>query len=160
MTETLSKHEKNLAAIIHASTFSKFFIPFGQFILPLILWTANKKQHAFVDYNGKQALNFQISITLYSLVIGMISIPFFIGFLPDIFDHGGFNPFPFNHLNDLNISIDSNDFWLGRFWWPVGITGVLHVALFLVNVVYTILATIRTNEGETFKYPFTIKFIK
>ncbi|MEM6865431.1 MAG: DUF4870 domain-containing protein [Bacteroidota bacterium] len=39
-------------------------------------------------------------------------------------------------------------------------TGLLHVALIIVNVVYTILATIRTNEGATFKYPITIKFIK
>jgi len=26
--------------------------------------------------------------------------------------------------------------------------------------VYTILATIKTNEGEVFEYPLTIKFIK
>jgi uncharacterized Tic20 family protein len=30
----------------------------------------------------------------------------------------------------------------------------------VVNIVYTILATIKTNEGETFEYPLTIKFIK
>ena len=80
MTKTLTKHERNLAAAIHASMFSKFFIPFGNFILPLVLWTANKNEHKFVDYNGKQALNFQISLLLYSIVLGIISIPFFIGF--------------------------------------------------------------------------------
>jgi len=48
MTETLTKHERNLAAVIHASTFSKFFIPFGNFILPLVLWTANKNENEFV----------------------------------------------------------------------------------------------------------------
>jgi len=45
-------------------------------------------------------------------------------------------------------------------FWPVGITGFLQVALGVVNIVFTVLATIRTNEGEYFKYPFTIKFIK
>ena len=87
MTDTLSKHERNLSAIIHASTFSKFFIPFGNFIIPLVFWSANKKEYEFVDYNGKQALNFQISILLYSIILGIVSIPFFLGFIPEIFEH-------------------------------------------------------------------------
>ncbi|GMN09305.1 DUF4870 domain-containing protein [Croceitalea sp. MTPC9] len=160
MTESLTKHERNLAAIIHASTFSKYFVPFGNFIFPLILWTANKKELEFVDYNGKQALNFQISMLLYSIVIGLISIPFFIGFLPDLFDGDFFGFHRLNNLNNLDIHINSDDFRFGRWLWPAGITGVLQAGLVIVNVVYTILATIRTNEGQTFKYPFTIKFIK
>ncbi|PWL39201.1 DUF4870 domain-containing protein [Flagellimonas aquimarina] len=160
MTESLTKHERNLSAIIHASTFSKYFIPFGNFILPLILWTANKKEHKFVDYNGKQALNFQISMLLYSVVVGLISIPFFIGFLPDLFDGSFFGFHRLSDLNNLDIHISSDDFRFGRFFWPAGITGLLQVVLVVINIVYTILATIRTNEGETFKYPFTIKFIK
>ena len=160
MTESLTKHERNLSAIIHASTFSKYFVPFGNFIFPLILWTANKKEHGFVDYNGKQALNFQISMLLYSIAIGLISIPFFIGFLPDLFDSNFFGFHRLSDLNNLNIHISSDDFRFGRWLWPAGITGVLQAGLVIVNVVYTILATIRTNEGQTFKYPFTIKFIK
>ncbi|GMN04699.1 DUF4870 domain-containing protein [Croceitalea sp. MTPC5] len=160
MTESLTKHERNLSAIIHASTFSKYFIPFGNFIFPLILWTANKKEYEFVDYNGKQALNFQISMLLYSIVVGLISIPFFIGFLPDILDGNFFGMHRLSDFNNLNIHISSDDFRLGRWLWPAGITGVLQAGLVIVNVVYTILATIRTNEGQTFKYPFTIKFIK
>lgn len=160
MTESLTKHERNLAAIIHASTFSKYFVPFGNFIFPLILWTANKQERAFVDYNGKQALNFQISMLLYSIVIGLISIPFFIGALPDLFDSNFFGFHQLNNLNNLDIHISSDDFRLGRWLWPAGITGVLQAGLIIVNVVYTILATIRTNEGQVFTYPFTIKFIK
>ncbi len=157
MTDTLTKHEKTLSAVIHASTFSKYFIPFGNFILPLVLWTANKKEYEFVDYNGKQALNFQISLLLYTIVLGIISVPFFIGFLPDVFD---FDIFGFNHLNRINLNFDSNDFRFGSWMVPIGIAGLLQAALFVVNVVYTILATVRTNEGQTFEYPITIKFIK
>ncbi|MBS9464195.1 MAG: DUF4870 domain-containing protein [Bacteroidota bacterium] len=160
MATTITKHERNLSAIIHASTFSKYFIPFGNFILPLILWTANKSEHKFVDYNGKQALNFQISMLLYSIVTGLISIPFFIGFLPDLFDWNLFGFHRLSDLNNLDIHISSDDFRLSRFFWPAGITGLIQVALVVINVVYTILATIRTNEGQTFAYPFTIKFIK
>ena len=151
MATTITKHERNLSAIIHASMFSKYFIPFGNFILPLILWTANKKEHAFVDYNGKQALNFQISMLLYSIVAGLVTIPFFIGFWPDLFDWNFFGFHRLSDFNNLNFHIDSDDFRLGRLIWPVGISGFLQVALAVVNIVFTILATIRTNEGEYFK---------
>ena len=111
MTESLTKHERNLASLIHASTFSKFFIPFGNFILPLVLWTANKKEYEFVDYNGKQALNFQISLLLYSIVLGIISVPFFIGFLPDIFGFDNFRFFNLNKYNTMNFHFDSDNFF-------------------------------------------------
>ncbi len=157
MTDTISKHERNLSAAIHASTFSKFFFPFGNFIIPLVLWTANKKDYTFVDHNGKQALNFQISLLLYSILLGIISIPFLVSFLPNIFDFG-FDSL--NTFNNLNISIDSDDLRFGWWWFPIGIAGLLQGGLFIVNLVYTILATIKTNEGQIFEYPFTIKFIK
>lgn len=159
MTETLTKHEKNLSAIIHASTFSRFVFPFGNFILPLVLWVANKKEYAFVDHNGKQALNFQISLLLYSLVLGILSVPFFLGFLPNIFDGGLVNLRHWDDLNTINFNWDSDDFHFSRFW-PLGIAGLAQVALYVINIVYTILATIRTSEGQTFYYPISIKFIK
>lgn len=159
MTETLSKHERNLSAIIHASTLSKYFIPFGNFLLPLILWMANKKESAFVDYNGKQALNFQISLLLYSIVLGIISVPFFLGILPNIFEGGILDIRHFNELDFFDIHFNSDHLRIGQFW-PLGITGMLQAALFVINIVYTILATLRTNEGQTFKYPITIKFVK
>lgn len=120
---------------------------------------SNRKEHKFVDYNGKQALNFQISLLLYSIVLGIVSVPFFLGFLPNIFEGGILNIRHFNELNIFDFHYDSDNFHLGRLW-PLGITGLLQVALFLINIVYTIMATLKTNEGETFKYPITIKFIR
>ena len=160
METTLTKHERNLGAAIHASTFSKFFIPFGNFIVPLVLWTANKKDYEFIDYNGKQALNFQISLLLYSIVLGFISIPFFIGFFPDIFNTGFFGFDRLNSYNNLDFHFNTEDFNFSSWLLPLGIAGLIQGALFIVNIVYTILATIRTNEGQVFEYPITIKFIK
>ncbi|WP_291870458.1 DUF4870 domain-containing protein [Maribacter sp.] len=160
MTETVTKHERNLSAIIHASTFSKFFIPFGNFIIPLVLWTANKKEYSYVDYNGKQALNFQISLLLYSIALGIISIPFIIGMLPNIMDFNLFGLSDLSNYNNLNLHFDLDDFTFSKWMIPLGITGLAQGALFIVNVVYTIMATIKTNEGETFAYPITINFIK
>ncbi len=160
MTNTLSKHERNLSALIHASTFSKFFIPFGNFIIPLVLWTANKKEYEFVDYNGKQALNFQISMLLYSIALGIISIPFIIGFFPDLFDWNHFGLNGLSHYNNFNLHFDREDFHFGKWMLPIGFAGLAQGALWIVNIVYTILATVRTNEGQTFQYPITINFIK
>ncbi len=160
MTESLTKHERNLGAAIHASTFSRFFIPFGNFLLPLVLWLANRKENAFIDHNGKQALNFQISLLLYSVILGIIAVPFFLGFLPNILEGGILDIRDFNDFNGINFHFDGDHFNWGWFAWPAGIAGLAHLALFIINIVYTILATIRTNEGQVFKYPITIGFIK
>ncbi|WP_372945921.1 DUF4870 domain-containing protein [Muriicola sp.] len=159
MTESLTKHERTLSAVIHASTFSRFFIPFGNIILPLVLWLANRKEYAFVDYNGKQALNFQISLFLYSVIFGAISIPFFFGLIPDFFQHGIFEWRYREPFEGINFFMDWDDFPFHRLW-PVGLAGLVPVALFVINVVYTILATLRTHEGQVFKYPITINFIR
>ena len=160
MTETITKHEKNLSALIHASTFSKFFIPFGNFIIPLVLWTANKKEYSFVDYNGKEAINFQISLLLYSVLLGIISVPFIIGMLPNIIDFNLFGLSDLSNYNNLNLHFNLDNFSFSKWMIPLGVTGLTQAALFIVNVVYTIMATLKTNEGETFSYPITIKFIK
>ncbi len=160
MTETITKHEKNLSALLHASTFSKLFIPFGNFILPLVLWTANKKEYSFVDHNGKQVLNFQISLLIYSIVLGIVSIPFIIGLLPNIMEMNLFGLSDLNNYNNLNLHFNLDTFSLSKWMIPLGITGLAQVALFIVNLVYTIMATLKTNEGETFTYPITINFIK
>lgn len=160
MESTITKHERNLSAIIHASTFSKFVVPFGNFIIPLVLWTANKNEYEFVDYNGKQALNFQISLLLYSVILGAVSIPFFIGFFPDIFDFGLFGFDRLNNYNNFSIQLDPDNFHFGSWLIPLSLAGLVQAALFLINVVYSILATIKTNEGHYFEYPLTIKFIK
>jgi len=101
MTESLTKHERNIAAIIHAGTFSKFFIPFGNFIIPLVLWTANQNQYAFLAYHGKQHHKFQISLLLYSILVLIVLIQFlYSGFLPNIF---AFDHVTFLTLTHLNL---------------------------------------------------------
>ncbi|MET6991696.1 DUF4870 domain-containing protein [Sediminicola arcticus] len=157
MTDTLSKHERNLSAFIHASVFSRYFLPLGNIILPLILWSINKKDYKFVDYNGKQVLNFQISLLLYALVLGVLSIPFLFGAFPNVFevDHILFNSFKGFHWN-----INGDNFNFRNKFIPFGIAVIAQGGLVILNIIYTILGTLRTNEGQTFKYPISINFIK
>lgn len=64
----LSESERNWAMFCHLSTFASVIIPFGGIIGPLICWSAKRYESDFVDKNGKEALNFQISVLLYILI--------------------------------------------------------------------------------------------
>jgi uncharacterized Tic20 family protein len=147
----LDKHQKNIATFIHLSTFSRFIIPLGNFIGPIILWVSNKDKSEFVDAHGKQAINFQISILLYAIILGTISIPFFIF---NIFS--GFDFIDFHGLHDfhLNIGKPSPLLYIG------GALGGLAILGFVLELVFIIKASLKARDGELYQYPFTINFIK
>ena len=44
----------------------------GGIIAPLIIWQIKKDEHPFVDEQGKEAVNFQISILIYEVVAGLL----------------------------------------------------------------------------------------
>ena len=147
----LDKHQKNIATFIHLSTFSRFIIPLGNFIGPIILWVSNKDKSEFVDAHGKQAINFQISILLYAIILGTISIPFFIF---NIFS--GFDFIDFHGLHDfhLNIGKPSPLLYIG------GALGGIAILGFILELVFIIKASLKARDGELYQYPFTINFIK
>ena len=147
----IDNHQKNIATFIHLSTFTRFFFPLGNFIGPLILWVANKEKSAFVDRHGKQAINFQISILLYAVIIGTLTIPFFIFNVLDGVDFINFNGF-----YDFHINIGKPSPLL----YITGGLGVLAFIAFLLELVFIIKASLTAKEGEPYDYPLTIKFIK
>ncbi|MBL7473660.1 DUF4870 domain-containing protein [Robertkochia sediminum] len=156
MDTTLTKHQMNLASIIHISTFSKYFFPFGNFILPLILWISNKSQSSFVDINGRNALNFQISVLLYSLILGIVCIPFLFFTAFDFFQMANL----LEH-NTHSIDLPVRSFYdLSLRMIPVGIAGLLFFALLILDVACSIIAGIRASKGILYNYPLTINFIK
>ena len=73
-----SKDEKMWGMLCHLSALAGFVIPFGNIIAPLVIWILKKEEFPFVDDQGKEALNFQISITIY-FVIGIILVFVAIG---------------------------------------------------------------------------------
>jgi uncharacterized Tic20 family protein len=147
----LDNHQKNIATFIHLSTFSRFIIPFGNFIGPLILWVSNKEKSEFIDAHGKQALNFQMSILLYAIIIGTISIPFFIfkffnGI--DFFDFYSFDDFHFNIRRPSPLL------------YFAGGLGALAIIAFILEIVFIIKASLKARDGELYQYPLTINFLK
>lgn len=75
MDTTISKDERVWGMLCHISAFAFFVFPaFGNILGPLIVWLIKKEEYPFVDEQGKEALNFQISITIYTLAAGLLSI--------------------------------------------------------------------------------------
>lgn len=66
--------------LLHLSAFAGFLIPFGNLIGPIIIWQVKKDESNFLDEVGREAVNFQIAITIYTFVSALL-IPVFIGLL-------------------------------------------------------------------------------
>lgn len=146
--------EKNTATFTHLSALTQYFIPFGNYIFPILFWTSKKEKSEFVDYNGKQVLNFQLSLLLYSLVLIMIAIPIFvITFLKNI---------PFEALiNNHDIVLRNFSFEGNIGILTVGLVAILIFGLLKVAEFFLIIyASIKTSNGEKYNYPITIPFIK
>jgi hypothetical protein len=68
--KVLTESERSWAMLCHLSGFASFLpIPFGGIIGPLIFWLSRKDESAWVDENGKAALNFNLSILLYIILV-------------------------------------------------------------------------------------------
>jgi uncharacterized Tic20 family protein len=64
----LTETERNWAMLCHLSAFAGFFFPFGSILGPMICWLSRKDESAWVNINGRNALNFQLSILLYMVL--------------------------------------------------------------------------------------------
>ena len=104
------------ATLCHLGGFAGYIFPFGNVIVPLVLWLIKKDEMPLVEREGKKSVNFQISITIYT-VVAFILVFVLIG-LP------------------------------------------LLLAIGVFDFVVIILAAIRTNKGEDYHYPLSIRFIK
>jgi len=91
---------------------------FTWFIGPLIIWMINKddSSKSFVTDQAKEALNFQITITIAMLINFVLMI--------------------------------------------VIIGGLLAPLVGILNLVFCIIAAVKANNGEAYRYPFTLRLIK
>jgi len=71
----LSRDERLWAMFTHLSALSLFIgIPLGNILGPLILWLIKKEEYPFVRDQGKEALNFQISMLIYMDISGILAL--------------------------------------------------------------------------------------
>ena len=113
---TISKAERDWAMFTHLAALAIFITGIGGIVGPLVMWLMKKEEYPFVNEQGKEAVNFQISILIYIIV----SIPLIFVL--------------------------------------IGIVLLPAVAVF--NVVCIILAAMKTQNGEHYQYPLSIRFLK
>ena len=71
------------AMLCHLAAFLGFVFPFGSIVGPLILWQMKKEKDAFIDDQGKEALNFQITVAIAwmaCIVLAFAVVGFFLMF--------------------------------------------------------------------------------
>jgi len=108
--------EKTTAMLCHLSALAGVIIPFGNLLGPLIVWLVKRDESPLVDREGKESLNFQISMTIYAL-ISAVFILLVVGF-------------------------------------------PMLVAVGLLDLILTIVAAVKTSNGESYTYPLTIRFLR
>ena len=73
-TTKLTASEKDWGMACHLSALSGFVIPFGTVLGPLIVWLVKRNEYDYVDIQGKEALNFQLTVLLAMLVSGVLML--------------------------------------------------------------------------------------
>lgn len=68
------KQERNWGMGCHLAALGGFVIPFGNIIGPLVLWLLKRDESEFVDDQGKESLNFQITVTILAILSGILII--------------------------------------------------------------------------------------
>jgi uncharacterized Tic20 family protein len=76
----VSDEEKTWGVLTHVSGLSGLVVPFGNVIGPLVVWLLKKDESRFVDENGKQALDFQITWTVL-IFVSLLTVVLGIGLL-------------------------------------------------------------------------------
>ncbi len=149
-----TKNDKTIAALTHLSALLQYFIPFGNFIFPIIIWSSKKEKSALIDYHGKQIINFQLSLFIYSLIFVLIAIP---AFSTAIFSSMDWTELLNNHdflWNKINFADNASIITIGI------ISVLLFFILKIVEFFLIIIAAINASNGEKYQYPLSINFIK
>ncbi|MBE0644474.1 MAG: DUF4870 domain-containing protein [Bacteroidetes bacterium] len=125
--------ERSWAMLCHLAVFSSVIIPFGHIIGPLVVWMVKKEQFPLVADQGRESLNFQISMTIYTVIILIVFVVSLLGF----------------------IAGDYHE----KFPTPLILSSASFLVLGLVNLVMVIIAAVRAYKGERYRYPLSIHFV-
>ncbi|SFE92188.1 hypothetical protein SAMN05518672_11266 [Chitinophaga sp. CF118] len=134
------KEENTWATLAHlGGIIGTLVIPsVGNILGALIIWLIKRNESAFVDDQGKEALNFQITLSLANAALGIITaIRFGFWSFNSMFFHRGDWDF-----DDLTIYSGS------------------HGVIWILNIVFSIIAAVRANKGIGYKYPVSWRLVK
>ena len=71
----IDRQERTWGMLCHLSAFAGFVVPWvGSVLGPLVVWLVKKEEFTFVDDQGKESLNFQITMLICGVVSGVLAI--------------------------------------------------------------------------------------
>lgn len=70
----LSSEQRQWGMFAHLAALAGFVIPFGNLIGPLVIWQIKKNEMPFVDDQGKESLNFQITVAIALIVCVLLMV--------------------------------------------------------------------------------------
>ncbi|MHC4616684.1 MAG: DUF4870 domain-containing protein [Planctomycetota bacterium] len=118
----VSKDARMWAMFCHLGGLAGYIMPIiGNVVAPLIVWQIKKDEFGFVDGQGREAVNFQISMSLYALIGIAVCLVTCIGAV---------------------------------------LIPVVAAIVGIVDLVFLLIAAVKANNGESYRYPLTIRFIK
>ena len=79
-TTVPEKDERMWGMLCHLTAFTGFIIPFGSILGPLVIWLIKKDEMPFVNDQGRESLNFQLTMMI-AFIISAILMFVFIGVL-------------------------------------------------------------------------------
>lgn len=153
METSISQSHKNVAAILQLSVLSKYFIPLGNIIAPLLIWSYHK-DISFIDKQGRGALNFQLSILLYSVILFIVSLPFLFHFFSELI-----LIIEDSEAQNVAWSVTNINNFVGYVLVFMALT-IIVGALFILELYVVINASIKANKGEVYSFPLCIRFFK
>ena len=68
-----TQRHRSLAALAHLSAFLGFWQPILSVVGPLLAWLSLRGESSFVEDQAREALNFQLSILVWSLLGGLVT---------------------------------------------------------------------------------------
>ena len=77
-TNVPEKDERLWGMLCHLTAFAGFIIPFGSVLGPLVIWLIKKDEMPFVNDQGRESLNFQLTMMI-AFIISFILMFVFIG---------------------------------------------------------------------------------
>jgi hypothetical protein len=108
-------------------------MPFGNILGPLVVWLIKRHDSPYIDYHGKEALNFQISLTLYFIASAVL----------------------------ISLTLYLLSYLIASAVLIIVLIGMLLIIVVgVAGIVLTIIAAVRASEGEEYRYPMTIRLVK
>lgn len=131
----LSSDERNWGMLCHLAALAGWIgLHLGAIFGPLIIWLIKKNDYPFVDDQGKESLNFQISVLIYTIIIAILVVAALI----------------IAGIKELELMIPIS----------MGAGFLLAGMLALFDLIEVIVAAIAASNGKLFRYPMNLRLIK